>query len=632
MSPEQDPGDFRYQTRVIALALMVGSAGGLAVPATAEPAEGYGAVEAHAYPREVLFGDTHVHTELSGDAFALGTRLGPEEAYRFAKGEKIRATGGSSVRLQRPLDFLLIADHAENLGVVRAVAVGDERLPDTPARRKWSDFLAGLAALEDVLNAESGEEFDAGNQAMNQAKAAWQADYGVDEAYRRTIWRGVIEAAERHNAPGRFTTFAGFEWTGRAPYMIHRNVLFADGPDVTSRVLPFSRFDSDDVEALWAYLGDYEQRLGGRAIAIPHNPNLSGGLMFSPMDQQGRPLSRAYAEARARWEPLLEVTQIKGDSEAHPLLSPDDAFADFETWPGGAAKGQVASDDPHAWARQSYARSALQLGLAHRAALGLNPFKFGLIGSTDSHTALATADEGAFWGKMGLNEPSRYRAARQSIFSATGYAAVWALENTRQSIFEALLRRETYATTGPRINVRFFGGWDFVAEDRDRPDLVAHGYGNGVPMGSDLSPRPPGGTPTFLLRAIKDVDGANLERVQVAKGWRASDGTLGERVYDVALSDGRVAHHSAATPLASTVDVETATYSNEVGAAVLTAVWEDPDFDPEVPAFYYLRAIEIETPRWTAYDARYYGLEDLPDDVPMTVRDRAYTSPIWYAP
>jgi hypothetical protein len=460
----------------------------------------------------------------------------------------------------------------------------------------------------------------------------WQADYEIDEAYRRTIWVDVVEAAERHNAPGTFTTFAGFEWTGRAPYMIHRNVLFADGPEVTSRVVPFSRFDSDDVEALWAYLDDYESRLGGRVIAIPHNPNLSGGLMFSPVDQNGRPLSRAYAEARARWEPLLEVTQIKGDSEAYPVLSPDDAFADFETWPGGAAKGQAASDDPHAWARQSYARYALQLGLAHRAVLGVNPFKFGLIGSTDSHTALATADEDAFWGKMGLNEPSRYRAARQSIFSATGYAAVWALENTRPSIFEALLRRETYATTGPRINVRFFGGWDFVAKDVDRPDLVGYGYDNGLPMGSVLPARPAGGTPTFLVRAVKDVDGANLERIQIVKGWRAIDGTLAEHVYDVALSDGRAPHHSAATPLASTVDIETATYSNEVGAAVLTAVWQDPDFDPEVPAFYYLRAIEIETPRWTAYDARYFELEDLPDDVPMTVRDRAYTSPIWYAP
>ena len=285
-----------------------------------------------------------------------------------------------------------------------------------------------------------------------------------------------------------------------------------------------------------------------------------------------------------------------------------------------------------AWARQSYARYALTLGLGYRESLGVNPFKFGMIGSTDTHTALATADESAFWGKMGLNEPSPYRASRQSIFSASGYAAVWAHENTRASIFEAFKRKETYATTGPYINVRFFGGWGFAKADLNQPDIATVGYGKGVPMGSDLTARPDDGVPTFLLRAVKDVDGANLERVQIIKGWYTRNQTLEERVYDVVLSDGRVTGSVPAIALPSTVDVKTASYTNNVGAAVLAGVWRDPDFDASLAAFYYLRAIEIATPRWTAYDMSAFGLDKLPAEIPTIVRDRAYTSPIWYVP
>jgi len=580
-----------------------------------------------AFPAQVFFGDTHVHTSLSGDAFALGTRLLPEDAYQFAKGKKIRATGGSTVRLHRPLDFLLVADHAENLGVLRHLGNDPRVLPDTPARERWSAYFADLISLVDVLNAPSVEVFNEGNAALGTAKSAWQADYAIDDNFHQLIWDDVIATAERHNEPGVFTTFVGFEWSGRAPNMIHRNVLFADGPDITSKVLPFSRFDSDNVEDLWNYLANYRDNLGGEGIAIPHNANLSGGLMFSPSDQNGLPLSRQYAQIRSEWEPILEVTQIKGDSETHPAISPNDGFADFETWGGAPAKGKSSKQDADAldWVRQSYARSALQLGLKHGVEMGVNPFKFGVIGSTDTHTALATADENAFWGKMGLNEPSRYRAESQWIFSASGYAAVWAEENTRESLFRALKRKETYATTGPRMHVRFFGGWKFRSIDADHPNIAALGYGKGVPMGGDLSTPSEPTVPTFLASAAKDVDGANLDRMQIVKGWFGADGTIAEKVYDVAVAP-------RPNGVESTVNVDNASYTNDIGAAILTTVWRDPDFDRSIPSFYYLRVIEIPTPRWTAYDVDFFGLDKLPEDVPLVVQDRAYTSPIWYTP
>lgn len=581
----------------------------------------------HGFPTRVFFGDTHVHTALSGDAFALGTRLLPEDAYRFAKGHELLATGGSSVRLKQPLDFLLVADHAENLGVLRHLVSDSSRLPDTPARTHWSAYFENLISLVDVLNAASVEAFNEGNAALGKAKSAWQADYAIDDDFRQRIWDEVIATAERHNRPGIFTTFVGFEWSGRAPNMIHRNVLFADGPEITSKVLPFSRFDSDNVEDLWNYLANYRDKHGGNGIAIPHNANLSGGLMFNPKDQTGKPLSRRYAQARSRWEPILEVTQIKGDSETHPSISPDDGFADFETWAGGPVKGKTNNQDVDTldWARQSYARSALQLGLKHGVELGINPFKFGMIGSTDTHTALATADESAFWGKMGLNEPSRYRAKSQWVFSASGYAAVWAEENTRESLFRALKRKETYATTGPRMHVRFFGGWSFTSIDADHPNVATLGYKKGVPMGGDLSTPTEPLAPTFLASAAKDVEGANLDRMQIVKGWVRPDGTIAEKVYDVAVAP-------QSTRATSTVNVDKSSHMNEAGVAILTTVWRDPDFNRSVPASYYLRVIEVPTPRWTAYDVGLFGLDNLPKDVPLVVQDRAYTSPIWYTP
>lgn len=609
------------------------------------------------YPTRAYWGDTHVHTALSGDAFSLGARLTSYDAYRFAKGETVRSTGEEDVRLRRPLDFLMVADHAENLGVIPRVAAGDESIPESGQRQRWYEVFAGLRPLSEVLNAETSEDFLVGVRSLNAAKGAWQGDYGIDESFRRTVWEEIIASAERHNDPGNFTAFIGYEWSGRANGpMIHRNVLFEGGGDEATQVLPYSRFDSDDPEDLWAYLDDFESRVGGQVMSIPHNSNLSGGQMFRLSTDQGQSLTNGYAQTRARWEPIIEVTQIKGDSETHPLVSPTDEFAGFESFgrkatvrPAGKVKPSAKSKkqsgisgkpgaaspetDPIARERSSYARSALKLGLGQKATLGVNPFKFGMIGSTDSHTGLATADDDNFWGKMGGQEPSAYRVATQGYFSSSGYAAVWAIENTRASLFAAMKRREVYATTGPRIAVRFFGGWDYAADDAFSPELAAVGYRGGVPMGGDLTGAPEGMAPRFLIRVVKDPDGANLDRVQVIKGWRSESGDLEERVYHVALSDGRAVDRKGnAEPVGSTVNLEEATYLNTIGDPELSVVWEDPDFNPGELAFYYLRVIEIPTPRWTAYDAKFYRLNDIPEGTIMVTQERAYTSPIWYTP
>ena len=641
-------------------------------PLTAFAEEPYSPYVDQTYPTKVYWGDTHVHTFLSGDAFAMGARLTPDDAYRFAKGETIKATGGEEVRLRRPLDFVMVADHAENLGVLPRLAAGDGTVPATEHSEYWAKLIATLTPLPDVLNAENAEAFNRGNQLLMSAKGAWQGNYGIDEGFKRSVWEGVIASAQRHNDPGKFTAFIGYEWSARdAQRMVHRNVLFAGGPEEALQVLPYSRFDSDDPEDLWAYLQDYEDRTGGRVMAIPHNANLSGGNMFKLGTFDGKPLTETYARTRSRWEPLLEATQIKGDSETHPFLSPADEFSDYETWPplsgftsskGGdksakdgdksakdgdksAKDGDKSAKDVTKGAKDgqgvafkrteetSYARSALKLGLEQEAKLGVNPFKFGMIGSTDSHTALATADEDTFWGKMGLNEPSPYRSAIQWYYSASGYAGVWATENTRESLFAAMRRKETYATTGPRMTVRFFGGWGYAAEDAARSDLAQAGYAGGVPMGGDLAHGPEGKSPSFLVRAVKDPDGANLDRVQVIKGWRDGQGKLHEKIYDVALSDGRVQDGAGKVePVGNTVDVKDASYANSIGDPELAVVWKDPDFNGAESAFYYVRVLEIPTPRWTAYDAKHYGLKDLPENIPMITQERAYTSPIWYTP
>ena len=599
-----------------------------------------------AYPDQVYFGDTHVHTKLSNDAYAMGNHsLGPNEAYRFAKGEVVTTHSGMKTRLRRPLDFLMVADHAINMGVMARLAARDPLLLKTEQGQTW------LARLEDN-EVDTGKALDSDFHGFRNAVMTVFRNTGgksnlwgyfleprAEPAFRQSVWQEAIASAERHNEPGRFTALIGYEWSADTNGAQHRNVVFRDGPDKVSQVLPFSRLDSPDPEELWAYLANYAETTGGDAIAIPHNANISGGATFALTNFKGEPLNREYAKTRAQWEPLNEVTQYKGDGEAYPPLSPDDEFADYETWHswGGPNTDNITFDEE--WfkrKRGDFTRPALKRGLALKAALGINPFKFGMIGSTDSHTSLAAAEEDNFWGKYSLYEPNTFRSLFQPEFAASGYAALWATENTREALFAAMRRKETYATTGPRMTVRFFAGWNYTDADAFSSKLAEIGYQRGVPMGSDLASAPEGESPRFLIRAVKDPDGANLDRVQVIKGWRSADGALYEQVYDVAVSDGReIPKQGKVAAVGSTVDVESLNYTNTIGDAELAVVWSDPNFDPKEDAFYYVRVIEIPTPRWSAYDRKFFQNEErvrVREDFPLTTQERAYTSPIWYTP
>ena len=597
------------------------------------------------YPDQVYFGDTHVHTNLSNDAFAMGDHtLSPNHAYRYARGETVITHNGMEARLRRPLDFLVVADHAVNMGVMARLHAGDPLLLDTEQGQDWLvRFQENHGETVDALNASQDGFirrvmtvfYNTGGK-----RSLWNyfAEPRAEPVFRRSVWDQVIASAERHNDPGAFTAFIGYEWTADQRGARHRNVVFRDGQERVSQVLPFSKLDSHDPEDLWAYLEAYSEATGGDVIAIPHNANISGGATFAMASFEGQPLSREYAETRARWEPLSEVTQYKGDGEAYPLLSPDDEFADYETWHSWAGPDTTNITFDEEWLerkRGDYARPALKRGLSAQAELGANPFKFGMIGSTDSHTSLAAAEEDNFWGTYALYEPNAFRSVFQDEFAASGYAALWASENTRESLFAAMRRRETYATTGTRMRVRFFGGWHYEHADAYSSEFARIGYEGGVPMGGDLAAAPAGKSPTFLIRVVKDPDGANLDRVQVIKGWRSADGVLREHVYDVAVSGGRQipTDGTDVPPVGSTVDVEKLTYANTIGDTELAVVWTDPDFDPAERAFYYIRAIEIPTPRWTAYDRKFFRIEDrLGADVPLTTQERAYTSPIWYTP
>ncbi len=467
----------------------------------------------------------------------------------------------------------------------------------------------------------------------------------------RSVWEREIAFADKYNEPGRFTALIGFEWTSIAtqetPGNLHRVVIFKDGADKAGQVLPFSTFDSIDPEDLWDYMADYERTTGGSVLAIAHNGNVSNGQMFATERLNGRPINRAYAELRSRFEPLYEVTQIKGDGEAHPFLSPNDEFADYGTWDKSDIAGFKPKED---WMlKYEYARSALQIGMQLEEKLGVNPYKFGMIGSTDAHTSLATTREENFFGKAAHLEPEADRWEHVIIASlagdpnlssysyesiGAGLAAVWARENTREGIFNAMIRKETYATTGTRIVVRLFGGWEYEQDEVYRPDVISIGYRKGVPMGGDLAEKPAEKhAPTFMVGALKDPWSGNLDRIQIIKGWIDSDGKRQERVYDVAVSDGRTidADGRCRTPVGDTVDVGDASYLNTIGDAELRAVWTDPDFNPKHRAFYYARVLEIPTPTWQAYDSKFFGIE-MPATVQMKGQERAYTSPIWYTP
>ena len=583
------------------------------------------------YPKNVYFGDTHLHTSYSPDAGLLGNRnIGPIEAFRFARGEAVRAHNGMMARLNRPLDFLVVSDHAEYFGIGPGLYASDADLMATEKGERWIGLMQE-GTMEATL--EAGYEIMTGK--------SWEI---TDTPFFRDAWRRATAAADDYNQPGQFTAFIGYEWTS-APSgnNLHRVVIFRDDATNANQVQPFSALDSEDPEDLWVWMDNYVKKTGGRILAIPHNGNVSNGLMFQDTDMNGRQFTPSYARERARWEPLYEVSQMKGDGEAHPILSPDDEFADFETWDKGNL--QASAPKTESMLQYEYAREALKLGLRHEERLGINPFKFGMLASTDAHTGLSTADEDNQWGKMSIYEPSSDRKDHPIIpaqgedksvevmgydQTASGYAAVWATENTREAIFDAMRRKEVYATTGPRMTVRFFGGWDYEKDDVFDHRYVKTGYENGVPMGGDLTCTPEGKSPNFMVLASKDPDGANLDRIQIVKGWLDDNGKTHEKVHDVILADGRPLGANAES-IGSTVDIENASYKNTIGDVQLAAVWTDPDFDPKQRAFYYARVIEIPKPRWTAYDAKFFKIK-MPEDAKMIVQDRAYTSPIWYTP
>jgi hypothetical protein len=633
----------------LALALPLAAAPQMPVPPAAEQmlSESYEGTSYSPYadrersgaemPSRLLWGDTHLHTSMSMDAGAFGNRLGIDEAYRFARGEEVVSSTGVPVRLSRPLDFLVVADHSDNMGFFPDLFAAKPHIMSVPKGKEWHDRVKagdGVGVALELIGLFSQGQFPEG------------LVYTPDSAPYKAAWQQTIDAAERFNEPGRFTAFIGFEWTSliRGGNM-HRVVIYRDGGDRASQMVAYTTMPplgSTNPRDLWKWMTTYQQKTGGRILAIAHNGNLANGIMF-PIDAQfdGKELDQSYVTERHKWEPLYETTQIKGDGETHPFLSPDDEFADYETWDlGNLDASEAKTDDMLAG---EYAREALKRGLALEARLGTNPYKFGQIGSTDSHTSLATAQEDNFFGKHSGAEPKPDRMGHDFMktevgsiagwqMASSGLAAVWSSENTRASIFEAMERREVYATTGSRMAVRFFGGWDFTAKDLESRTPALAGYKRGVPMGADLPARTTRSAPSFLVYALRDPIGGNLDRIQIVKGWLDEDGATHEKVYDVAWSGERKPGSDGKLPtVGNTVDAKTASYTNTIGAPELGTVWRDPDFDADQRAFYYARVIEIPTPRWSTFDAFRFGIP-IPEGAPVSTQERAYTSPIWYTP
>jgi hypothetical protein len=605
------------------------------------PGKAYSPYAQRSFPDKLLWGDSHLHTGLSMDAGLFGARLGLDDAYRFARGEEVIASSGQPARLGRPLDWLVIADHSDGMGFFTDLAEGKPDIIAFEQGKRWFEGLqeggaASAAAALDLIT----------TFAQGDITPEMIVEYSPGGKTYETIWERVVDAAERYNDPGNFTTLIGFEWTSLdAGNNLHRNVIFREGAAKAGQIVPYTTqapVGSTDPLELYKWLENYEAKTGGSALAIAHNGNLSNGTMF-PVDTQfsGRALDSSYVEQRAKWEPLYEATQIKGDGEAHPLLSPDDEFADYETWDVGNLDLSEAKTPE--MLTYEYAREALKNGLLLEQRLGTNPYKFGMVGSTDSHTALATAEEDNFFGKATNAEPKPERMmhpfAKSEVGAfegydlvSSGYAAVWAEENTRAAIWDSMARKEVYGTTGPRMMVRFFGGWDYSPEDLNSRQPAFRGYEKGVPMGGNLRAGGGDGAPTFMVYALRDPIGANLDRIQIVKGWLDADGNTQERVYDVAWSDDRRPGSNGKLPtVGNTVDIANANWTNTIGASELGTVWTDPDFEAVQPAFYYARVLEIPTPRWVVYDAFRFGVE-IPEGAETTGQERAYTSPIWYTP
>ena len=606
------------------------------------PGEAYSPYAQRSFPSNVYWGETHLHTGLSLDAGLFGNILTPTDAYRFARGEEIISSTGQPVKLSRPLDFLVVADHSDMMGIALDIKSGSPNILADPKGKEWhlgfkkGGQAAGEAAFDLITNF-----------AQMTLPEQMLLDYSPGAAAFNKIWDQIIDAAEQFNEPGRFTALIGYEWTSVPKgFNLHRNVILRDDASRARQVLPLTTQPpkgTQDPLDLYKWLEAYEAKTGGQALAISHNGNLSNGWMFPMSDTYaGGKVDKNYVELRAKWEPLYEVTQMKGDGEAHPYLSPNDEFADYGTWDKGNL--DLTELKKPEMLQYEYAREALKNGLALEKKFGTNPYKFGMVGATDSHTGLTTAEEENFFSKSVSVEPSKTRIEHPFIESelgaiegdmmvASGYQGVWATENTREAIFDAMERKETYATTGPRMMVRFFGGWEFNDNDlRSRQPAFA-GYEKGVPMGGDLNSAPDGKAPTFMIYALRDPVGANLDRIQIIKGWIDKKGKTHERVYDVAVSDGRTidADGRCRTPVGNTVDIEAANWTNTIGASELAVVWTDPDFDPGQSAFYYGRIMEIPTPRWILYDRVRLGAE-IPEGAELIHQERAYTSPIWYTP
>ncbi|MCA6074965.1 DUF3604 domain-containing protein [Fulvivirga sedimenti] len=586
--------------------------------------------------KDVYFGDTHYHTTLSGDAFGGGTRITAEQALRMAMGEPMKTSTGQDFQIRRPYDFLVITDHAEGFGVFDEIAAGNDILMADSTAKRWFNLLQGGEEEAKQLAVEI--PYALANNKLPEPVTNPETAIPI----LRSAWQNFTSLIDRYNQPGKFTTIIGYEWTSvPTGNNLHRNIFFRDDKEKVNQILPFSALQSEDPEKLWEFLSSYEEKTGGRVFAIPHNGNISGGLMFNTLDASGNPITAEYAQKRQKWEPMYEITQIKGTGETHPMLSPTDEFANFGI--AGWDNGNLTLDilETPEQRKYQYARKALIDGLQLEKELGINPYKFGFVGATDTHTGIPSVDDDNWWGKHVSSEKSPKRlmenvkelngATRYGYgYLAGGHTAVWAESNTRESIWDGLASKEAYGTTGTRIKLRVFAGYQFTESDMNRDNYIRYAYDNGLPMGGDLQASQI--APKFLIHAMKDPEWANLDRIQVIKGW-VKDGKSYEKIYNVAWSGDRQTDAGGnIPPVGNTVRIEDATYTNEIGAAELKTIWEDPDFDPSVPAFYYVRVLEIPSPTWQLYDIVKYGLTEFPEDVPLVQQERAWSSPIWYDP
>lgn len=595
-----------------------------AVAATAPSRTAAKALPAPNPQRNAYFGDVHVHTGWSFDAFTNGSKTTPTDAYAWAQGKEITNSGvGGKIQIQTPLDFYMVADHAEFMGVFNQMSN-----PDSP--------LSKTELAKGVTSADPNTRLQTFAAILRDMSAGKIDPMLTDPALAHSVWTEIVKAADANYQPGTFTTFAGFEWTSNPDKRnLHRVVVFRDTVKLPGMAL--SSLDSDDPEMLWKWMGEMRAN-GSTLLAIPHNANASDGRMFELVKFDGKPIDAQYNAARALNEPLYEITQIKGTSETHPDLSPNDEFANFEQW-----DYTLSADAERPTKRKgSFARQALLDGMSQAAKGNGNPFKYGFIGDTDTHNAAASNEEFNYTGKFAFENDPKNRmeglpgqppAQHEQVleFSSGGLAGVWAEQNTREAIFDAMQRKETFGTSGPMIKVRFFASRDLAEDDIKKSDFIELAYANGVPMGGDLKPIG-AHAPTFFVMAMKDPKSGNLDRVQIVKGWLDDKGVQHEAIYDVVWSGDRKPDASGKVPaVGNTVDVAKATYTNAIGAAELTAAWTDPDFKAGERAFYYARVLEIPTPRWSTYDAAHLGIA-IPKGLPASIQERAWSSPIWYDP